>query len=490
MWIMTPRTWLVLTFVVLLPACATNPVTGKRQLTLVSEAQEIELGRQAAEQVEQSIGLVDDAPLQAYVNRVGTALAAESERPRLPWAFHVLDDPTPNAFALPGGFIFVTRGLMELMDSEAELASVLGHEIGHVTARHSVTQISRQQLAHLGLGLGGILVPELQRVEQALGAGLQLLFLKHGRDAERQADELGFDYARAEGYDASQIADVFAALERIGDRENQSALPSWLATHPAPEERIQAANQRVAQLGPPPPNRRTGRTEYLEHIDGLVYGHDPRNGFFRDGVFYHPQLRFRFAVPQEWQARNLARAVVASSPQGDAATQLTLAGATAPAEAARRFAAQTGVQPRRVWPETVHGNPAVVTEFQAHTQQGTLAGYAAYVGYRGRTYQLIAYAAADAFSRRRETLMGIVMSFAPVTDAGILNVQPRRIDIVKVPRTLSLREFEEAYPSSVPLDTLALLNQLPAPTSSVPSGALVKRVVGQDPSRPQHLSPG
>jgi predicted Zn-dependent protease len=480
---MTPRAWLILALVVLLPACATNPVTGKRQLSLVSEAQEIAMGRQGAAEVGQSIGLVEDAPLQAYVNRVGTTLAAESERPALPWAFHVLDDPTPNAFALPGGFIFITRGLMELMDSEAELASVLGHEIGHVTARHSVTQISRQQLAGLGLGLGGILVPELQRVEQALGAGLQLLLLKYSRDAERQADELAFNYARAEGYDASQFADVFAALERVGDRESQSALPSWLATHPAPAERIQAAKRRVAQLGPALPDRRTGRAEYLQHIDGLVYGQDPRNGFFRDGVFYHPELRFRFAVPQAWQARNLARAVVASSPQGNAATQLTLVGASVPAEAARGFAAQAGVRALRTWPETIHGNPAVVTEFQARTQQGTVAGYAAYVGYRDRTYQLIAYAAAGAFSRNRETLTGIVMSFAPVTDPGILDVQPRRIDIVKAPRSVSLREFEQVYPSSVPLDTLALLNQLPAPTSAVASGALVKRVVGEDPSR-------
>src|SRR5215212_3584977 len=154
-------------------ACATNPVTGKRQLALVSEAQEIEMGRQAAQQVAQTLGFIEDDGLQALVKRVGTRLAADSERPSLPWEFHVVDDPTPNAFALPGGFIYVTRGMVTLMMSEAQLASVLGHEIGHVTARHSVAQISQQQLAQIGLGLGSIFSPTVQQLSSALGAGLQ-----------------------------------------------------------------------------------------------------------------------------------------------------------------------------------------------------------------------------------------------------------------------------------------------------------------------------
>src|SRR5690606_12770631 len=120
--------------------------------------------------------------------------------PDLPWSFDVVDDPTPNAFALPGGPIFVTRGILTLMDSEAELASVLGHEIGHITARHSVAQLSRAQLAQLGLGLGTIFVPEIEPYSDLAGTGLNLLMLKYGRDAERQADELGFRYARSEGY--------------------------------------------------------------------------------------------------------------------------------------------------------------------------------------------------------------------------------------------------------------------------------------------------
>jgi predicted Zn-dependent protease len=262
--------------------CATNPVTGNRELVLLSESQEISMGQEAAQEVETSLGLVDDADMQAYVRRVGSRLAAKSERPNLPWRFGVVDDAVPNAFALPGGPIYITRGLMNLMDSEAELATVLGHEIGHITARHSVSQMSKSQLAQLGLGLGMILAPQLQNLGGALSSGMQLLFLKYSRDHERQADDLGFKYALNESYDVREMDDVFAALSRVGDVESKSSLPSWLATHPGPEERIQRINEKVAALPAPPANSVVNRTEYLNQIDGLVYGDNPRQGFFRN----------------------------------------------------------------------------------------------------------------------------------------------------------------------------------------------------------------
>jgi predicted Zn-dependent protease len=465
-------------------ACATNPVTGERELSLISESQEIQLGREAAQQAEQSIGLVDDSALQAYVHRIGIRMAKTSERPTLPWRFRVVDDPTPNAFALPGGFIFVTRGLLNLMDAEAELASVLGHEIGHVTAKHSVTQISRQQLAQLGLGVGGILVPEIQPFGQALGAGLQLLFLKHGRDDERQADELGFRYARTQNYDLAEMADVFEALQRYGDRqEDRSALPSWLATHPAPEERIETARQRVAKLGPQA-QARLARAEYLDQIDGLVYGENPRHGFFRDNVFYHPDLQFRMQVPQGWQTANLPQAVIAGSPQGNAVIQLTLAGTSAPEQAAQRFVSQSGVRALRSTRETIGGNPAVVTMFEAQTQQGGVGGYVAHLSYRDRTYQILGYSTASVFGQAQQVFTRVIGSFAPLTDRSILNVQPRRIDIVRLPRDMSVQAFQQSYPSSVALDVLTIINQAPSPSATLQSGSLVKRVVGTDVSAP------
>src|SRR5688572_110978 len=230
-------------------SCARNPVTGKNELALVSEGQEIQMGQQAAQEVAQSIGFVDDPELQSYVAGIGKRMAAKSERPDLPWEFHVVNDASVNAFALPGGFIYVTRGLLTHMNSEAELASVIGHEIGHVTARHSVNQISKQQVANIGMMLGMILRPELRNYGNLAEVGMGLLFLKYGRDAERQADELGLRYLTRGAYDPRPMVDVFTTLERVGETESKGRLPSWLSTHPAPEDRRARITQQIQAAG-------------------------------------------------------------------------------------------------------------------------------------------------------------------------------------------------------------------------------------------------
>jgi predicted Zn-dependent protease len=467
----------VLAIVLAAAACALNPATGERQLALVSEAQEIELGRQAAQQVEQAIGLVDDRALQDYVRRIGGELAAASERPSLPWRFGVVDDPTPNAFALPGGPVYLTRGMMNLMDSEAELASVLGHEIGHITARHAVSMISRQQLTQLGLGLGGIFYPAIQPFGQVLGAGLELLFLKYGRDAERQADTLGFRYAGRENYDLDEMVDVFASLERIGELEQRSPLPSWLSTHPEPGARIEHVRAMLDET-PAQTQGLIGRDRYLTRIDALVYGQNPRHGFFRDGVFYHPDLRFQFRVPEGWQAQNMAQAVVASDPRGAAALQLTLVGNLEPEEATRRFLAQPGIQGLDSARETVNGLPARVTVFDARTQGGIIRGMLAHVGSRGRTYQLAAYSTPGDFGAYQRQFERVISSFGPVTDRDVLAIQPNRMDVLRLSRTMSLEEFSRAHRSAVPTRELAILNQVGGADSPLRAGTLVKRVVG------------
>ena len=470
------RKWVIATALAA-GACALNPATGKRQLALVSEGQEIELGRQAAQQVEQTIGLVDDVELQDYVKRIGGALAAASERPSLPWRFGVVDDPTPNAFALPGGPVYVTRGMMNLMNSEAELASVLGHEIGHITGRHAVSMISRQQLAQLGLGLGGIFYPAIQPFGQALGAGLELLFLKYGRDHERQADTLGFRYAGRENYDLDEMVDVFASLERMGELEKRSPLPSWLATHPEPGARVEHVRALLAET-PARAEGRIGRDAYLTRIDSLVYGQNPRHGFFRDGVFYHPDLRFEFRVPEGWQADNMAQAVVAADPRGAAALQLTLVADLQPDEATRRFLSQPAIQGLASGRETVNGLPARVTVFDARTDGGVIRGMLAHIGFGGRTYQLAAYSTPENFGAYQRQFERVISSFGPVTDRSVLEVQPNRMDVVRISRTMSLEEFTRVHRSAVPARELAILNQVPGADSALPAGTLVKRVVG------------
>ena len=181
--------------------CSVNPATGKRQLVLISESQEIKLGRRSNEALVAQLGLYDDPELQSFVSGLGKRMAAVSERPDLPWAFQVVDDPAVNAFALPGGFVYVTRGILIHLDSESGLAGVLGHEIGHVAARHGVNQMSKGLLAQLGLGVSATLSGELAAVAGIAESGVGLLFLKYGRDDERQADQLGFRYAERSGYD-------------------------------------------------------------------------------------------------------------------------------------------------------------------------------------------------------------------------------------------------------------------------------------------------
>ncbi|MEZ5294573.1 MAG: M48 family metalloprotease [Vicinamibacterales bacterium] len=459
----------------LLAGCAVNPVTGERQLTLISEAQEVEMGRAAAEEVRQTIGLVDDARLQRYVRDVGLPLAKDSERPSLPWSFAVVDDPTPNAFALPGGFIFVTRGMMNLMESEAELASVLGHEVGHVTARHSVSQISQQQLAQVGLGLGGVLFPQIQPFGQAIGAGLQLLFLKHGRDDERQADELGFTYALRHDYDVGEMADVFESLQRLGDEGG--SLPGWLTTHPSEAERIETIQARAAAL--PASDRGTvvRRAEYLNRIDGLVYGENPRHGFFKDGVFYHPDLRFQLPLPSEWSGRNLTSAVVAVSPRQDAAVELTVVPSKDARAAGRQFLGQQGITPLSTATESIHGLQAYVSVFEARTEQGVLRGLSAHVPYGGRTYQIVAYTPAASFQAYSGAFDRVVRGFGPLTDAATLSVEPKRMDIVRIGRAMTFDEVTRQYPSAVPPREVAVLNQVDDAGQRLSAGTLVKRVV-------------
>jgi predicted Zn-dependent protease len=202
-------------------ACATNPVSGKSELSLVSESQEIPIGQQEAQRTVQSIGEYNNPAAQALVRQIGMRMAKESERPNLPWAFYLLDDETVNAFALPGGFIFITRGIMTYMNDEAELASVIGHEIGHVTAKHSVSQMSKAQLAQVGLVAGMVISPTVRDMGTQLQQGMQLLFLKFGRDDETEADLLGFRYMMRDGYDVRAAGDMFRTLDRISGSAGQ-----------------------------------------------------------------------------------------------------------------------------------------------------------------------------------------------------------------------------------------------------------------------------
>src|SRR4029077_3299620 len=298
---------------VLAAGCAVNPATGSRQLMLVSESQEIAMGRDYDKEVVATIGLYADSGLQGWIQQFGARLAATSERPNLPWSFRVVDDPVVNAFALPGGFIYVTRGILAHLNSEAELAGVVGHEIGHVTGRHSARPTTKQQLAQVGLVVGSIASSDFGRYAGLASQALGVLFLKYSRDNERQADDLGLRYMRRVNYDPREMPHVFEMLTRVSQAEGGGRVPEWLPPHTDPTNRRGRIEQEIAALPQNFSGVAVNREAYLRRLDGLVYGNNPREGYFKDTEFFHPDLRFRITFPAGWTTNNGKQTVVAVS---------------------------------------------------------------------------------------------------------------------------------------------------------------------------------
>jgi predicted Zn-dependent protease len=471
------RTTPSLLLLAMVAACATNPATGRRELSLVSQGQEIAMGQEGAKAAASQMGVYPDSSLQRYVSSLGMPMAKASERPDLPWTFTVVDDPIVNAFALPGGPIFVSRGILAHMNSEAQLVSVLGHEIGHVTAKHSVSQMSKQQIFQIGL-IGAMVVrPELQQFGNAASQGLGVLFLKFGRDDENQSDELGFKYMTAANYAPSEMSEMFKILQRVSGGEGARGTPEWLSTHPDPGNRVARTDERIKASGQSFAGAKVGRTEFLRKIDGIVFGDDPRNGYFRQSAFIHPTLKFRFDFPAGWRTQNSAEQVIGASTAGDAQIALSLAGQVSPQQALQKFFQQQGVQAGQTYTNAINGNPAAVGQFAAQLQDGNqLAGYVAYIQQDGTTYQLLCITPRARIQNYDGVFRSTIGSFQRVTDPALMSVRPARLRIVQLQNTMTLTQFNQQNPSVIPIEQLALINAV-APNESMAAGTLVKRVV-------------
>ena len=307
----------VLVLALLLATCAKNPVTGKREVMLMSETDEIKLGAESDPEILAEFGVLENPELQAFINEKGNEMAKVSHRSSLPFHFKILDSPVVNAFALPGGYVYFTRGILAHFNNEAQFAGVLGHEIGHVTARHGANQYSKQMLAQLGLAIGSSISKELESFANIAGAGLQLLFMKFGREDESQSDELGVEYASKTGNDGKQMADFFKTLDKLGG-EGEGRMPAFLSTHPAPLDRFEKVGEltKVWQEKLPNQSFSVNRDSYLRRIDGLPYGEDPQQGFVEKSVFYHPALAFYFPVPKDWTLTNAPAKVTVTEKSG------------------------------------------------------------------------------------------------------------------------------------------------------------------------------
>ncbi len=460
--------------------CARNPVSGKKELALVSESQEIALGQGSHSEILKQFGQVEDESLQQYFNNLGQRMAAISHRPDLPWHFTVLNDPVVNAFAVPGGFIYFTRGILAFMNNEAELAGVLGHEIGHVTARHSVSQISRSQLFGLGLGAGSVISPSFGRLGQLAQAGLGLLFLKYGRDDERESDQLGLEYMYRLGYDPRALSVFFEVFQNMREGP-EGMVPDWLSTHPSPPDRIAAtrseAEALVAERGAK--DFRLGTQSFLEKIGGIVYGENPREGFGRDGHFYHPDLAFRLEYPPEWKVMNTRAAVLFLEPSRRIAVRLTLVSpdVSTPQEQAEQISHQAGVRMLEGGPKVINGNPSFLAIYEVVDSSGNrLQALAAFISFRDKLYQLVGSGSPSDFAQFLGSLEGTITSFRELRDTRILDVEPDRILLYQIQRGGTLQDVARRYPNPrVSVKELSLLNRIDE-SEDLKAGRFVKVV--------------
>jgi predicted Zn-dependent protease len=452
--------------------CATNPVTGKSDVVMMSEAQEIELGRKAHPQVLQQYGRYADEELQAYVSDLGRRIAAASHRPGLEFTFTVLDSEEINAFALPGGYVYITRGIMAYLNSEAELAAVLGHEIGHVTARHSVRQQSGAAAAGIGATVIGILTGSGDLANVANMAGTALV-RGYGRDMELEADSIGATYLARLGYDPEAMIDVVRLLKNQEMLELQLARQEGreprvyhglFSTHPDNDTRLRevVASAGTAGAGAKLPD---GRDAYLKRIDGLPLGASREQGVVRGSRFYHGTLGITLAFPSGWVVQNLPTKVVGHTPQKDAVLQVS---AAAPPQ---------GVQPRELLAKTLAGVPLAAAEpIEVNGLRGYTAvardvalpwgnrGPARYavVYYNGLAYLFMGATRLNAAMDATDPLfLSSIKTFRRLRENEFKFAEPNRIRLVRAGpgtriETLAARSPIEKYP----VERLRLLNDL------------------------------
>jgi predicted Zn-dependent protease len=482
-----------------LTACGSqvvNPVTGEAERSVMSEQDEIAEGKKAHQGVLAEYGAYSDPRLQAYVNEVGQRLAKQSHRANLVWTFTVLDSPEINAFALPGGYVYVTRGIMAYLDSEAELAGVVGHEIGHVTARHGAQRATRQQNAGIGViaatvlgavlegaGVGGA-TDLASQVSQTAAAGY---IASYSREQESQADQLGAEYLARNQYNPRNMVDVIEVLknqERFAAdaaKAEGKAAPSgssWLASHPSNDKRLadirQSAAKYQGQYGD------DGRARYLQAINGMAFGESREQGVVRGRNFYHEGLGIALTAPAGWQIQNAPEAIVLATGAGDAGLIVR----TVPAKAGSTH-------------EEVIRN--VIKPIDGHTERRTLNGLAAthftgsvrnqqgqsksvvltlVAGPSGRNY-VMQYAAksAEAMQRASAQMTEAENSFRAMTTADRAAAKPWSVKTVAYPRG-GFAELARSSPLSTRAEEqLRLMNSAYGGSVEPKPGQMVK-VVG------------
>jgi len=424
---------LALTVAFFLGGCARDYVSGRPTLSMMDEEQEVALGQEQDALITAEYGLYDDQKLAAYVDDLGQTLAAVSQRTGLEYHFRVLDDGVVNAFALPGGYIYMPRGILVYFNSEDQLAGVMAHEIGHVVARHGVEQMSKRVL-FTGFGLTDRLAQAFPVIGGVATAPINLGLLKYSRDQESESDRLGVEYATRTGHDAHAMADFFRTLGTMSAQSGHS-LPTYLSTHPHPEDRYDKVNSladewqgKIAYE-----SNQVDPGGYLGRIDGIVYGRDPRLGFTEEDMFYHPSLAFQFPVPPGWKLTNSATRVVVVGPNERALIQMFLAGGASVTEAADAFLELSELELIGRRDSSVNGLPAVMIEATHVEGRQRTRMRSQFVACGGKVLAFHGLAAEQDFPSREDDFDALLDGVASITEQAILAVEPRRIRVVRAP---------------------------------------------------------
>ncbi|MBO6784160.1 MAG: M48 family metalloprotease [Alphaproteobacteria bacterium] len=480
---------LVAAATLLLTACSVNPATGERNFTaFMSPEDELRVGREQHPKIlEQFGGAYDDPNVAAYVDAIGQRLARASELPDLKFTFTVLDDDIINAFALPGGFVYVSRGLLGLANSEAELAGVLGHEIGHVTARHSAQRYSSAVLAQglsLGVGILGAVFAGTPDFGQAAAQGSAVYLQSFSREHEFEADTLGVRYLARTGYSTDAMASFLASLQAYSSLEAKvSGLPdpaeryNIMSTHPRTQDRVVAAT-RAANVQPVP-DPRVGNREYLGEINGVIFGGSPKQGYVRERIFVHEVLDFLFEVPPGFRLFNGAQQVAARGPNNEAI--LFTGGGRGHNGSMQSYLTDVwakGAQLARVQRIDINGMEAATGATRVRSRNGTVDLQLVAVRHdSGNIYRFIFATPPARTAAMNEEFRRTTFSFRTLTAADRARYGPWRIQTRVVGRNDTVATLSRDMPMAGPKDEwFRVLNGLQPGSEPFP-GQTVKVVV-------------
>jgi len=473
-----------------------NPVTGQAERSVMSEAAEIAEGRKSHAQVLQEYGALQNPRVQAYVNDIGQRLARQSQRANLQWTFTVLDSPEINAFALPGGYVYITRGIMVYLDSEADLAGVVGHEIGHVTARHGAQRATRQQDAGLGVLAASILGAVLEsqgvggagRVASDLSQTVAAGYVsRYGREQELQADGLGAEYLSRIRFDPRNMVDVINVLKNqdrfAADLARSQGRPvpaqnSWLSSHPSSDQRLDAITRLAAQYKAGAAYNDEGRARYQQILDGMAFGESAEQGLTRGRNFYHASLGFALTASEGWRIQNEADQITLVNSAGDAGLVVKMA----PPDAGRTH---DEIIRKLINPTTGRAERAQINGLAATRFTGTVAGkngqaqnteLTLITSSQGAVFLFI-HAAKDAttLQRNRPQMLETENTFRTMTAADRSAARPWMVRSVVMPRG-GFAELARTSPLANPELQLRLINGV-YPAGDIQPGIAVKTVV-------------